>query len=59
MAMTDKLNINRRHLIASAGIAMTAALAQKAHSETSQPDLSGKSILITGTSSGFGSLSAE
>jgi len=59
MAMTDKLNINRRHLIASAGIAMTAALAQKAHSETSQPDLSGKSILITGTSSGFGRLGAE
>ncbi|MDF1848786.1 MAG: SDR family oxidoreductase [Parvibaculaceae bacterium] len=59
--MTDKLNINRRHLIAGAGIAATAAVAAKAQAldEASQPDLSGKSILVTGTSSGFGRLGAE
>ncbi|MCE7998206.1 MAG: SDR family oxidoreductase [Rhodobiaceae bacterium] len=59
--MTDKLNINRRHLIAGAGIAATAAVAAKAQAqgEASQPDLGGKSILITGTSSGFGRLGAE
>ncbi len=57
--MTDTLNINRRHLMVGAGIAATAAATSKVHGETSQPDLSGTSILITGTSSGFGRLGAE
>ena len=56
--------IDRRQLLA--GAAATGALAATggsgpalATSEPAPPDLSGKSILITGTSSGFGRLGAE
>lgn len=55
-------NIDRRTMIASAAatgaLAATTAIAQS-DGAASAPDLSGKSILITGCSSGFGRLSAE
>lgn len=54
--------IDRRSLLAGAAatgaLAATASFAQPDMVETS-PDLSGKSVLITGCSSGFGRLSAE
>jgi NAD(P)-dependent dehydrogenase (short-subunit alcohol dehydrogenase family) len=55
-------NVNRRTLLA--GVAATgtlAATASLAQSDTveSAPDLAGKSVLITGSSSGFGRLMAE
>jgi len=54
--------INRRTLLA--GTAATAALAASAQVAaedviTAEPDLTGKSILITGCSTGFGRLAAE
>ncbi len=55
-------NFNRRTLLASAAatgvLATTAALAQDDAVE-GKPNLSGKSILITGCSTGFGRLAAE
>ncbi|QLC21799.1 SDR family NAD(P)-dependent oxidoreductase [Parasphingopyxis sp. CP4] len=53
--------INRRHLLA--GTAAVAALSaipatKEVFAQTATPDLSGKSVLITGTSSGFGRLGA-
>ncbi|MBX7457302.1 SDR family oxidoreductase [Qipengyuania sp. 1NDH17] len=58
--MTD---LTRRTLLASAAatgaIAATAAVAQSDKVEAAPPDLSGKAILITGCSSGFGRLMAE
>ncbi len=55
--------IDRRTLLAGAAatgaIAATAAIAQDDKVETPAPDLSGKAILITGCSSGFGKLMAE
>lgn len=55
--------LDRRTLLAGTVAATTlAALPQAAHSaqaRAAQPDLSGKAILITGTSSGFGRLGAE
>ena len=55
--------IDRRTLLAGAAatgaIAATAAVAQTDKVEAPPPDLSGKAILITGCSSGFGKLSAE
>lgn len=53
--------INRRHLLA--GTAAVAALSaapatSPAFAQTATPDLSGKAILITGCSSGFGRLGA-
>lgn len=55
-------SINRRHLLAGAAatgaLAATATLAQTDLVET-KPDLSGKSILITGCSTGFGRMGAE
>ncbi|WP_298466352.1 SDR family oxidoreductase [uncultured Erythrobacter sp.] len=54
--------INRRTLLAGAAatgaLAATAAFAQQDVLET-KPDLTGKSILITGCSTGFGRLAAE
>ncbi len=54
--------IDRRHLLAGAAatgaLAATATIAQD-NKFTSNTDLSGKSILITGCSSGFGRLGAE
>ncbi|MFN0023097.1 MAG: SDR family oxidoreductase [Parvularculaceae bacterium] len=54
--MSDALKIDRRALFAgAAGLAAAgAAMAQT----TAMPDLSGKSVLITGASSGFGQLAA-
>lgn len=58
--MTD---LSRRTLLAGAAatgaIAATASFAQEDKVEPAAPDLSGKAILITGCSSGFGRLSAE
>ncbi|MBY6217809.1 SDR family oxidoreductase [Qipengyuania aquimaris] len=55
--------INRRTLLAgvaaTGAIAATATRAQNDQVEAPAPDLSGKAILITGCSSGFGRLSAE
>lgn len=55
-------DLNRRHLLAGAAatgaLAVTARIAAQDVIETT-PDLSGKSILITGCSSGFGRLGAE
>ena len=66
-AMTDTVKLNRRSLMLGASVTATAyvaacsktpeAAAQGADQETI--DLSGVSILITGTSSGFGRLGAE
>lgn len=60
--MTDT-NLNRRQLMIGAGLAATtlAAAQASAQSETdaTAPSLAGKSILITGASSGFGRLGAE
>lgn len=56
------LSFDRRTLLASAAatgaLAATAAVAQSDKLK-SEPDLTGKSILITGCSTGFGRLSAE
>ena len=56
-------NLDRRTLLvgaaATGAIAATAARAQLDQVEAPAPDLSGKAILITGCSSGFGRLSAE
>ena len=58
--MTD---LSRRTLLAGAAatgaVAATAAVAQGDTVDAPPPDLSGKAILITGCSSGFGRLSAE
>ncbi|ASK89451.1 SDR family oxidoreductase [Sphingorhabdus sp. SMR4y] len=61
--MTDQVrkpSLNRRQLLgatAATGFALTAGPASAAAGE-SKPDLTGKSILITGCSSGFGYLGA-
>jgi NAD(P)-dependent dehydrogenase (short-subunit alcohol dehydrogenase family) len=59
--MSDKSNISRRQLMA--GVAMAGAVAPLARAAADTPaagaDLSGKSILITGASTGFGRLGAE
>lgn len=56
-------SIDRRSLLAGAAatgaLASTATLAQSDLVSAPPPDLSGKSILITGCSSGFGRLGAE
>lgn len=61
--MSTKLNLSRRQLMAGAGLAATAMAASTASAEkVSAPaaaDLSGKSVLITGSSSGFGRMGAE
>lgn len=55
-------DLSRRHLLAGAAatgvFAATASMAQP-DQRRANPDLAGKSILITGTSSGFGRLMAE
>lgn len=59
--MTKRPELNRRQLVAGSAMLVTAAqmsTAQEAKA-ASEPDLSGKSILITGCSSGFGRLGAE
>lgn len=59
--MSDDIKMNRRQLVAGAGGAATAfaAGATTAEATESVQDLSGKTILITGCSSGFGRLGAE
>jgi NAD(P)-dependent dehydrogenase (short-subunit alcohol dehydrogenase family) len=55
--MTADFSIDRRALLAGA-VAAGAASAANAQGEPPAPDLSGKSVLITGASSGFGRLAA-
>lgn len=58
--MEEKSGVSRRALIAgAAGLAGAVSLSGVARAEAAAPDLSGKSVLITGTSSGFGRLAAE
>lgn len=61
--MSDRFNLDRRQMLAlgvgAAAVASQAATAQTETAEATAPDLSGKSILITGASSGFGRLGAE
>lgn len=59
--MTKTIDIDRRQLMLGAGIAATAFAAGTvaAEGEAVAPDLTGVSILITGSSSGFGRLGAE
>jgi len=56
----DELNIDRRRLLggATALAASAAAAPVAAQTAAAQPDLSGRTVLITGTSSGFGNLAA-
>ncbi len=61
--MSDHMKIDRRQMLAlGAGAAALAGQAATAQTETEAgdgPDLSGKSILVTGSSSGFGRLGVE
>ncbi|MEM9569942.1 MAG: SDR family oxidoreductase [Pseudomonadota bacterium] len=60
--MSDNLNLDRRQILAlGVGAAAAASQAASAQGEaaTDGPDLSGKSILVTGSSSGFGRLGVE
>ena len=61
--MSDPFNLDRRQLLAlGAGAAAAASQATTAQAQTESseaPDLSGKSILVTGASSGFGRLGVE
>lgn len=59
--MAKPFDVNRRALMAGAAIMATgfAAGPAMAQDDAADPDLSGLSILITGSSSGFGRLSAE
>lgn len=57
--MHKQMKPNRRDLLIGAGTAMALAATPPAASAQGQaPDLSGKSVLITGASSGFGRLTA-
>ena len=60
--MTKKTGLNRRELMAGAALAATAATAACAAAQTGAAEtksLAGKSVLITGCSSGFGRMGAE
>jgi NAD(P)-dependent dehydrogenase (short-subunit alcohol dehydrogenase family) len=61
--MSDKVNLDRRQLMMGTALAATTLAAACASAQDSkefaQPDLTGKSVLITGSSSGFGRLGAE
>ena len=59
--MTGSIKFDRRQILAlgAAAAASQAACAQSETAPSEAPDLSGKSILITGASSGFGRLGAE
>ncbi len=54
--MTDDFSIDRRALLAGAA-GLAAASGAGAQTPSTAPDLSGRSVLITGASSGFGRLS--
>ena len=51
-------SFNRRHVIAGAAGALAASAAAPLAAQNIAPDLTGKAILVTGTSSGFGRLGA-
>lgn len=61
--MSDDVNFSRRQLMMGVGIAAMAVSAGAAHGQSGSQDdaagLQGKSILITGCSSGFGRAGAE
>ena len=61
--MTEQTKIDRRQMLAlgvgAAAMAGQAACAQTVAAGAEGPDLSGKSILVTGASSGFGRLGVE
>lgn len=61
--MSDPTKIDRRQMLAlgagAAALASQAACAQTVAAAADGPDLSGKSILVTGSSSGFGRLGVE
>jgi NAD(P)-dependent dehydrogenase (short-subunit alcohol dehydrogenase family) len=57
--MADEIDLARRRLVAGAGLVAGAAAAAPALAQTAEPDLKGRTILITGASSGFGRLGAE
>lgn len=61
--MTEPTTLDRRQMLAlgvgAAAMASQAASAQPAGASAEAPDLSGKSILVTGASSGFGRLGVE
>lgn len=54
-----KNTLNRRQLMAGSATLTAAALTSPVNATQTAPDLSGKTVLITGCSSGFGRLSAE
>ncbi|MEO0983891.1 MAG: SDR family oxidoreductase [Pseudomonadota bacterium] len=56
--MTDSKAPTRRDVLAGATLAAGAMAASAAAEDTAAPDLAGQSILITGSSSGFGRLGA-
>lgn len=56
--MAEEFSIDRRALLAGAAALSVATSAKAQGADASAPDLSGKSVLITGASSGFGRLSA-
>lgn len=56
--MAREIELNRRALLGGAAALGGLAMAGPAGAENASADLSGKSVLITGTSSGFGRLSA-
>jgi NAD(P)-dependent dehydrogenase (short-subunit alcohol dehydrogenase family) len=53
------MHMDRRRLLTGASLAATALAAATSGAQASEPDLTSKSILITGASSGFGRLGAE
>ena len=57
--MTNPTNPNRRDVLVGASIAALATACASAQDAPATQDLSGVSILITGSSSGFGRLGAE
>ena len=59
--MADKIDVRRRALMAGAALTATAFVSSKAQAQApgDTQDFTGKSILITGCSSGFGRLGAE
>lgn len=58
--MAETFDANRRRLIAGGvAVAGAASIGSLARATPAAPDLSGKSVLITGSSSGFGRLAAE
>lgn len=62
MPSTKPLSINRRTLLAGAAATTALAATSSAAQDTivsAKPDMAGKSVLITGCSSGFGRLGAE